>query len=64
MKIAKIKPCGSFSPLGLSAGVHRNTKVYMEASKSAWLAPSRDTRGSVWFDGRRHQQRQQIGILN
>ena len=29
----------TFSPLGLSAGVHRNTKVYIAASKNACMAP-------------------------
>ena len=40
MKQAKIIPCATFSPLGLSAGVHRNTKVYMLASNSDCMAPS------------------------
>lgn len=46
MNMAKMKPWGSFSPAGLSAGVHKNTNVYMEASNSAWLAPSNATRAS------------------
>jgi hypothetical protein len=41
MKQEKTSPCGIFSPLGLSAGVQRNTKVYMEDSKSACMTPRR-----------------------
>ena len=40
MKQAKIMPCGKCSPCGLSAGVHRNTKVYMLPSNSDCIAPS------------------------
>lgn len=29
------------SSLGLRAGVHRKTKVYMEPSNSDWIAPRR-----------------------
>jgi hypothetical protein len=39
IKVAKTKPCGMFSPLGLNAGVHRKTNVYMEPSNSDWMAP-------------------------
>jgi hypothetical protein len=35
------------SPLGLSAGVHRNTNVYMEASNSDCITPSSAMRRSV-----------------
>ena len=41
MKMAKMNPWGMASSRGASAGVQRNTKVYMDASKSAWMAPSR-----------------------
>jgi len=34
MKVAKINPCGISSSLGLNAGVHRNTKVYIEPSNN------------------------------
>jgi len=44
MKHENTIPWGSFSPLGLRAGVHRNTKVYMEASKKDCMAPRRATR--------------------
>ncbi len=40
MKHAKIMPWGRCSPLGLSAGVHRNTNVYMLPSNSDCIAPS------------------------
>ena len=40
MKQAKIMPCGRRSPLGLSAGVQRNTNVYMLPSNSDCIAPS------------------------
>jgi hypothetical protein len=40
MKHAKIMPCGMISPCGLSAGVHKNTKEYMEASNRDCMAPS------------------------
>ena len=40
MKQAKIMPCGKCSPCGLSAGVHRKTKVYMLPSNSDCIAPS------------------------
>jgi hypothetical protein len=46
MKMAKMKPWGSASPPGLSAGVHRNTKVYMEPSNNACMAPSSAMRSS------------------
>lgn len=47
MNVAKITPCGISSPAGLSAGVQRNTKVYIDASKSDWMAPRMPTRGSA-----------------
>ncbi len=47
MKHAKIMPWGIFSPAGLRAGVHRNTKVYMDASNMACMAPSSAMRGSA-----------------
>ena len=47
MKQAKIMPCGMCSPWGLSAGVHRNTKVYMAPSNSACIAPSMPIFGSA-----------------
>ena len=47
MKQAKIMPCGKCSPSGLSAGVHRNTKVYMLPSNSDCIAPSKPTLGSA-----------------
>jgi hypothetical protein len=47
MKQAKIKPCGSRSPAGLSAGVHRNTNVYMLPSNSDCIAPSSAMRSSA-----------------
>eukprot|EP00955_Chlamydomonas_euryale_P075779 362445-Chlamydomonas_euryale.AAC.2 len=40
IKHAKIMPWWISSPAGLSAGVHRNTKVYMAASKKDCMAPS------------------------
>ncbi len=47
MKAAKMSPWGIFSPLGLSAGVHRNTKVYIDASNSDCMAPSSAMRWSA-----------------
>jgi len=47
MKQAKIMPCGSRSPAGLSAGVHRNTNVYMLPSNSDCIAPSSAMRSSA-----------------
>ncbi len=47
MKQAKIMPCGMCSPWGLSAGVHRNTKVYIAPSNSACIAPSIPIFGSA-----------------
>jgi len=41
MKVAKIKPWGISSSFGLNAGVHRNTKVYIEPSKRDCMAPSK-----------------------
>lgn len=41
MNVAKMKPWGMLSSFGLRAGVHRNTNVYMEPSKSDWIAPRR-----------------------
>lgn len=46
MNVAKIMPCGMVCPLGLSAGVHRNTKLYIDASKRDCIAPRSPTRGS------------------
>ena len=46
MKVAKMNPWGMLSPLGLSAGVHRNTKVYMDPSKRLCMAPRSATRRS------------------
>jgi hypothetical protein len=40
MNVAKIKPWGISSSFGLNAGVHRNTKVYIEPSKRDCMAPS------------------------
>lgn len=40
MKVAKMKPWGISSELGLRAGVHRNTKVYIEPSNSDCIAPN------------------------
>jgi hypothetical protein len=62
VRMANMKACGSFSPCGLNTGGHRNTNVYMDASKSAWLAPGSDTRGSAepaehWTAGRQQQHR-------
>jgi hypothetical protein len=51
MNIAKMKPCGNFSPAGLRAGVHRKTNVYIDASKRAWLAPSNATLASAKQQG-------------
>ena len=47
MKQAKIMPCGRCSPLGESAGVHRNTNVYMLPSNSDCIAPSSAILGSA-----------------
>ena len=47
MKQAKIMPCGRCSPAGLSAGVHRNTNVYMLPSNSDCIAPSSAIFGSA-----------------
>mmetsp|Transcript_28292 Transcript_28292/g.92352 ORF Transcript_28292/g.92352 Transcript_28292/m.92352 type:complete len:247 (+) Transcript_28292:154-894(+) len=41
INVAKMNPCGMTSSLGLSAGVHRNTKLYIDASKRACIAPRR-----------------------
>jgi hypothetical protein len=41
MNVAKIKPWGISSSFGLNAGVHRNTKVYIEPSKRDCMAPSK-----------------------
>mmetsp|Transcript_10665 Transcript_10665/g.27063 ORF Transcript_10665/g.27063 Transcript_10665/m.27063 type:complete len:214 (-) Transcript_10665:720-1361(-) len=43
MNVAKMNPCGMFSPCGDSAGVHRKTNVYMDASNMDWIAPRRAT---------------------
>ena len=37
--VAKIMPCGMSSPFGPSAGVHRNTNEYIDASNSDCIAP-------------------------
>lgn len=50
MKQAKIMPWGRCSPLGLSAGVHRNTNVYMLPSKSDCMAPS----SAIFWSARQH----------
>lgn len=44
MKQENTIPWGSFSPLGLRAGVHRKTNVYMEASNNDCMAPNRAMR--------------------
>jgi len=48
MKHEKMTPCGMRSPLGLSAGVHRNTKLYIAASNSDCITPSSTTRVSAF----------------
>jgi hypothetical protein len=48
IKQAKIIPWGIFSLLGLRAGVHRNTKVYMEASNKDCMAPNSPILVSAW----------------
>jgi hypothetical protein len=58
INMAKMNPWGSLSPAGLRAGVQRNTKVYMDASKRAWLAPRSATRASA---GRSMVRRRQGG---
>jgi hypothetical protein len=58
---AKMKPWGMRSPLGLSAGVHRNTKAYIDASNSDWMAPSIPTRGSA-TNGTRNGIDMRMGI--
>ena len=50
MKHANIMPCGMCSPLGLRAGVHRNTNVYMAPSNSACIAPSIAIFGSAQLE--------------
>ena len=47
MKQEKMRPCSKCSPLGLSAGVHRNTNVYMLVSNSDCIAPSSAILGSA-----------------
>lgn len=48
MKVAKMKPCGMSSPFGLKAGVHRNTKVYIEPSNKDCIAPNNAIFSSVF----------------
>jgi hypothetical protein len=60
IKIAKMKPWGIRSPAGLRAGVQRNTKVYMDASKRAWLAPSNATRASAGKQNPTAAMRQEV----
>jgi len=40
INVAKMKPWGISSSFGLRAGVQRNTKVYIDPSKSDWIAPN------------------------
>ena len=49
MKQANIMQCSKCSPSGLSAGVHRNTKVYMLPSNRDCIAPSKPTLGSAAY---------------
>lgn len=48
MKVAKMKPCGMSSPFRLKAGVHRNTKVYIEPSNKDCIAPNNAIFSSVF----------------
>lgn len=47
MKAEKMRPWSRCSPLGLRAGVHRNTNVYMLVSNSDCIAPSSAILGSA-----------------
>jgi hypothetical protein len=47
MKFTKISPCLMASLLGLMAIVHRNTKLYMDASNSDCMPPSSAMAGSA-----------------
>ena len=47
MNIAKMNPWGISSSFGLSAGVHKKTKVYIDPSNKDCIAPSKAIFSSV-----------------